>query len=102
MPSAFNSASCAFSAAMTASRVMTEFYLSWRLRPNPLLPQAGAAKPNISPTRSWSLACGVNRELGEAYLDQIDQTRTASNLKRKLGRLGLVVSIQPKEAATIA
>jgi len=33
------------------------------------------------------------RELGEAYLDQIDQTRTAPNLKRRLERLGYVVSM---------
>jgi transposase len=39
------------------------------------------------------------RELGEAYLDQIDQTRTAANLKRRLERLGYVVSIEPKTAA---
>jgi len=46
------------------------------------------------------LARGVGyRELGEAYLDQIDQTRTAANLKRRLERLGYVVSMQPKEAA---
>jgi hypothetical protein len=36
------------------------------------------------------------RELGEAYLDQIDQTRTAAHLKRRLERLGYVVSLQPK------
>jgi transposase len=36
-------------------------------------------------------------ELGEAYLDQLDQNRTAANLKRRLERLGYVVSIQPKE-----
>jgi transposase len=35
------------------------------------------------------------RDLGEAYLDQIDQTRTAANLKRRLERLGYVVSISP-------
>jgi hypothetical protein len=46
------------------------------------------------------LSRGVGyRELGEAYLDQIDQTRTAANLKRRLERLGYVVSIHPKEAA---
>jgi hypothetical protein len=38
-------------------------------------------------------------ELGEAYLDQIDQTRTAANLKRRLERLGYTVTLQPKEAA---
>ena len=36
------------------------------------------------------------RELGEAYIDQLDQTRTAANLKRRLERLGYVVSILPK------
>jgi len=40
------------------------------------------------------------RDLGEAYLDQLDQTRTAANLKRRLERLGYLVSLQPKEAAT--
>jgi transposase len=45
------------------------------------------------------LAKGLGyRELGEAYLDQIDQTRTAANLKRRLERLGYIVTLQPKEA----
>jgi transposase len=39
------------------------------------------------------------RELGEAYLDQLDQTRTAANLKRRLERLGYTVTLQLKEAA---
>jgi hypothetical protein len=44
------------------------------------------------------LSRGVGyHELGEAYLDQIDQSRTAANLKRRRERLGYVVSIQPKE-----
>jgi hypothetical protein len=38
------------------------------------------------------------RDLGEAYLDQIDQARTTANLKRRLERMGSVVSIQPKPA----
>lgn len=38
------------------------------------------------------------RDLGEAYLDQIDQTKTATNLKRRLERMGYVVSIEPKQA----
>jgi len=37
------------------------------------------------------------RDLGEVYLDQIDQTRTAANLKRRLERLGYIVQLQPKE-----
>jgi transposase len=36
------------------------------------------------------------RDLGEAYLDQIDQTRTVANLKRRLERLGYAVSISPQ------
>jgi transposase len=40
------------------------------------------------------------RDLGEAYLDQLDQTRTAANLKRRLERLGYTVVLQLKEAAT--
>lgn len=39
------------------------------------------------------------RELGEAYLDQIDQTRTAANLRRRLERLGYVVSMTTKTIA---
>ena len=46
------------------------------------------------------LAKGVGyRDLGEAYLDQIDQTRTAANLKRRLERLGYIIALQPKESA---
>jgi transposase len=40
------------------------------------------------------------RDLGAAYLDQLDQTRTAANLKRRLERLGYTVVLQLKEAAT--
>jgi transposase len=48
------------------------------------------------------LAKGLGyRELGEAYLDQIDQTRTAANLKRRLERLGYIVQLQPKETAAM-
>ena len=36
------------------------------------------------------------RDLGEAYLDQISQTRTAANLKRRLERLGYNVTLEQK------
>ena len=36
------------------------------------------------------------RELGEAYLDRIDQSRTVANLKRRLERLGYNVTLEPK------
>ena len=46
------------------------------------------------------LAQGVSyRELGEAYLDQLSQTRTAANLKRRLERLGYHVTLEPKPVA---
>ena len=35
------------------------------------------------------------RDLGEAYLDQIGQTRTVANLKRRLERLGYRVILEP-------
>ena len=34
------------------------------------------------------------RDLGEAYLDQIGQTRTVANLKRRLERLGYRVILE--------
>jgi hypothetical protein len=39
------------------------------------------------------------RELGDAYLDQIGQTRTVANLKRRLERLGYSVILEPNAAA---
>ena len=48
------------------------------------------------------LSTGVAyRDLGEGYLDQIDQTRTAASLKRRLERLGYVVTLQLKEATAV-
>jgi transposase len=40
------------------------------------------------------------RDLGEAYLDQISQTRTVANLKRRLERLGYRVILEPNVQAT--
>ena len=40
------------------------------------------------------------RELGEAYLDQISQTRTVANLKRRLERRGYRVTLEPTVQAT--
>ena len=47
----------------------------------------------LSPAELKSLAY---RDLGEAYLDQIGQTRTVANLKRRLERLGYRVTLEPK------
>ena len=43
------------------------------------------------------------RDLGEAYLDQIGQTRIVANLKRRLERLGYRVTLEllePKDQPT--
>src|SRR5262249_23899464 len=40
------------------------------------------------------------RDLGEAYLDQIGQTRTVANLKRRLQRLGYRVILEPNVQPT--
>jgi hypothetical protein len=46
------------------------------------------------------LAKGIaERDLGETYLDQIHQTRTVANLKRRIGRFGYQVSLEPKAQA---
>ena len=39
-------------------------------------------------------------DLGEAYLDQISQTRTVANLKRRLERLGYKVTLEPNPQTT--
>src|SRR5215475_8986746 len=45
------------------------------------------------------LARGLGyRELGDAYLDQLDKTRTVGNLKRRIERLGYQVSLEPMKA----
>ena len=36
------------------------------------------------------------RDLGEAYLDQISETRTVTDPKRRLERLGCNVTLEPK------
>lgn len=46
------------------------------------------------------LADGVSyKELGEAYLDQLSQTRTVANLRRRLERLGYHVTLEPLPSA---
>jgi len=41
------------------------------------------------------------RDLGEAYLDQLNQSRTAANLRRRLERRGYIVTLQPREDAAV-
>ena len=39
------------------------------------------------------------RDLGEAFLDRLGQTRTVANLKRRLERLGYQVTLEPNGQA---
>jgi hypothetical protein len=44
---------------------------------------------------AYRMLAGLSyRDLGEAYLDQISQTRTVANLKRRLERLGYHVTLE--------
>jgi hypothetical protein len=56
---------------------------------------------SIQCSRDDAMPLTAYRDLGEAYLDQIDQNRTAANLKRRLERLGYIVQLQPREAAAV-
>jgi hypothetical protein len=65
-----------------------------------------SAPPSPSPTRSSSppITCSLRTcptaILGEAYLDQIGQSRTVANLKRRRERPGYRVTLEPNVQAT--
>lgn len=42
------------------------------------------------------------KDLGDSYLDKIDETRTAKNLVRRLERLGFTVQLERKPAESVA
>lgn len=91
-------------AAISASRAKGSYFKDkfYRLKARRgALPAALAIAHKILIAAYHMLAHHVGyRELGDAYLDQLDQTRTAANLKRRLERLGYVVTLQSKAAAT--
>ncbi len=63
-----------------------------------------SARPSPSLTRSSSphiIGSLGYRDLGGAYLDQIHQTHTMANLKRRLERLGYIVQLHPKETVAV-
>jgi transposase len=90
-------------AAISASRTKGSYLKDkfYRLKARRGALRAALAIAHKIPLAAYHmLAKGLGyRELGEAYLDQIDQTRTAANLKRRLERLGYIVQLQPKETA---
>jgi transposase len=89
-------------AAISASRAKGSYFKDkfYRLKARRgALPAALAIAHKILIAAYHMLARHVGyRELGGVYLDQLDQTRTTANLKRRLERLGYVVTLQPKEA----
>ncbi len=99
-------------AAISASRAKASYFKDkfYRLKARRgALPAALAIAHKILIAASQMLARRVGYQelgeaclgeacLGEACLDQLDQTRTAVNLKRRLERLGYVVMLQSKEA----
>jgi transposase len=92
-----------FGAAMSASLAKGTYY---RDKYHRLKARRGAKRAMLAIAHKILVAAyhmlsrGVGyQELGETYLDRIDQTRTAANLKRRLERLGYVVSIEPKPTA---
>ena len=89
----------AMSAARTKGSYLKDKYYRLKARRGPMR-AALAIAHKILVAAYHMLSRGVGyHELGEAYLDQIDQTRTAANLKRRLERLGYLVAIQPREVA---
>ena len=85
----------AMSAARTKGSYFKDKYYRLKARRGPMR-AALAIAHKILVTAYRMLADRVGyQELGEAYLDQIDRTRTVANLKRRLERLGYTVAIQP-------
>ena len=88
----------AISAARTKGSYLKDKFHRIRARSGPMR-AAMAVAHKILLAAYHMLAHKVGyRDLGEAYLDQIDQTRTAANLKRRLERLGYVVSLTAKQS----
>lgn len=89
----------AVSAARQKGSYLRDKYHRLRARRGPLR-AALAVAHKILVAAYHMLAHGVPyRELGEAFLDQLAEKRTINHLKRRLERLGYVVTLEPKAAA---
>jgi hypothetical protein len=72
-----------------------------RLKPRRGAPRAARHRHKILVGAYHMLANNLPyRDLGEAYLDQIGQTRTVANPKLRLERLGYRVTLEPNPQAT--
>jgi transposase len=85
----------AVSAGRTKGSYLKDKFHRLRARRGPLR-AALAIAHKILVAAYHMLAKGVAyHELGEAYLDQIQQSRTVANLKRRIERLGYRITLQP-------
>ena len=88
----------AVSASCTKGSYLKDKYHHLKARRGPLR-AALAIAHKILVAAYHMLARGLGyRELGGAYLDQLDKTRTVANLKRRIERLGYQVSLEPVDA----
>jgi transposase len=85
----------AVSAGRTKGSYLKDKFHRLRARRGPLR-AALAIAHKILVAAYHMLAKGVAyHELGEAYLDQIQQSRTVANLKRRIERLGYRITLEP-------
>jgi transposase len=87
----------AVSAARAKGTYLKDKYHRLKARRGPLR-AAVAIAHKILVASYHILSTGTSyQELGEAYLDHLDKTRTAGNLVRRLERLGYNVELNPKK-----
>lgn len=90
-----------FEAAMSGSRTKGSYFRDkyYRLTARRGAKRAGLAIAHKILVAVWHmLTRRVDyRELGEAWLDQLDQQRTARNLRRRLEHLGYEVTMVPRQ-----
>ena len=88
----------AISASHTKGSYLRDKYYRIKARRGPLR-AAVAIAHKILVAAYHMLSRGVPyRDLGQCYLDQLDETRTVANLKRRLERLGYHVSLEAAPA----
>ena len=89
----------AVSASRTRGSYLKDKYHRLKARRGPMR-AALAIAHKILVAAYHMLAKGIAyQDLGETYLDQIRQTRTVANLKRRIERLGYQVTLEPKAQA---
>jgi transposase len=87
-------------AAMSAARTKVTFlkdeYHRLKARRGSMRAALAIAHKILTIAYHMLAGCVGYQEPGETYRDRVDQSRTVANLKRRLERLGYVVTIEPK------